>query len=392
MVISKNTSVLLGTAVAGVLGAGGIAAARIPGGVAPYGIIAFLVAALLFFLLWSALGRLREITGYRELLSSQCDFYRSSAETLLRELHSLTLRHLEAPECSLDLIKYQSDSHEVITNDISSIAGKIDVVAQEAREQSGDLTTLLNLLESLTYTSSTLTGKLRELVAVAETVAREAGTGKEQFGNAVDRMRRVIDDTKSVATFLDVIRDISDRTNLLALNASIEAARAGEKGKGFSVVADEVSKLAEQTGQSVTEMSSLFMSRNHELEEHATVITTAVTLVEGILLEIQTLSNEIRRVSRSIEDQAKMNEIISRVTRGIHDKSSDIEDISVDQKIAIYDIISVMSTIEKKSRERIEEARESQRRFLEEVRELTGSVLDELSLAGDGFPPGNKKY
>ncbi|MFP6306447.1 methyl-accepting chemotaxis protein TlpB [Helicobacter pylori] len=87
---------------------------------------------------------------------------------------------------------------------------------------------------------------------------------EEELSSKVEQLSRNADDVKSI---LDIINDIADQTNLLALNAAIEAARAGEHGRGFAVVADEVRNLAGRTQKSLAEINSTIMVIVQEIND-----------------------------------------------------------------------------------------------------------------------------
>lgn len=317
------------------------------------------------------------------------------AIVILREEMRKTIRDIEKTTVN---IVGNTNSLTVATHEtsqsINDVAKTVEELARAAMEQAEDAETgsvKLDKLaseiklavenEEIVITSSMKARKISEEGSKAmNDMVEKFNITNESTNIVAESVNSLIEKSHSIGSILNTIMDISEQTNLLALNAAIEAARAGEAGRGFSVVAEEIRKLSEQTGHATRDIEDILNSIQSEveitkenmdvseksIEDANQTLDQSMKAFEGILSAILTsmeavekLDEKLGMVNSDKEDAILAIQSISSITE---ETAASTEELSASMEEQAATIETISSNIDNLA-ETIEKLNELVSRF-----------------------------
>ncbi|MDO9557288.1 MAG: methyl-accepting chemotaxis protein [Coriobacteriia bacterium] len=245
-------------------------------------------------------------------------------------------------------IQLSASSEEINASSIE-ISSSVQQIAHGAELQSRKVEETSSAMESITRTVKDVARRAEEASKTSEEAAKAALLGEQATDEAITKIaeiRQAIETLAGSVTVLgvrsaeighivDVITSIADQTNLLSLNAAIEAARAGESGRGFSVVAEEVRRLAEGSGKAAEQISELIKDVQAETAKALKYMEIGTTEVVNGTAVVARSGEALRQITESVTRTATLAEEIAASMADQTQRTTDVDR-------AMHDIAAVV--------------------------------------------------
>lgn len=243
----------------------------------------------------------------------------------------------------------QAAASEEVTSSVEEITAGIESIADTTESQTAELLIISGEIDAVSVDLGDLSSKMQYADGLVELMNLNADQGEKSLVIIDQTIRVLYENSGRMNEIVSMIRDISDKINLLSLNAAIESARAGEAGRGFAVVADEISKLADETSGSIKNIESLIKINGDRIS----AVTGSVRETNLNFKKIKEEMTELRIVSETVAGVMKKhlikNSELNNGLKKISERAAGIKNATEEHMLAMQEITGSLSHINNKT-------------------------------------------
>jgi methyl-accepting chemotaxis protein len=239
----------------------------------------------------------------------------------------------------------QAAATEEISASIEEVSSEVEQISSESRLLSGKVTDIRERIGMLNTAIATMNGKVDETRALTGAMASATRSSEGSLAGMTATIEKISASSREMRNIIGMINDISDKINLLSLNAAIEAARAGESGRGFAVVADEIAKLADQTAQSIKDIVVHIRDNESEITTFAGKVGEMMTVIHSTLEGIGSVDSMMKAVYETMNEGIATNRMITDEFTDLQRRADIIQNATREQQGAMDEMVKSVSDI-----------------------------------------------